>query len=146
METPEVEEDEEESSEVIRCVCGHNKDDVEGMDFIECEKCNVWQHNVCVGILGQDEVPDQYFCEQCAPENHQELLAAIEKGEPIWEERAEEAKRRKNEKKGSKKNKRSRVSEVKPSGTVAASSSPAPAASQASGTKRKFEEETPQVS
>jgi hypothetical protein len=29
----------------------------------------------------------RYFCEQCKPENHKELLAAMEKGEKPWEER-----------------------------------------------------------
>lgn len=142
--TPEEEEEADESGEIIRCVCGHNVDDVEGMEFIECERCNVWQHSICVGIFTKKDEPKNYYCEQCEPEAHQELVAAIAKGEPIWLERQEEAKRRK---KGSaKNNKRGRVSNIKPESTVAASSSPAPPTSQGSGTKRKFEEETPQVS
>lgn len=32
--------------------------------------------------------PDKYFCEQCAPQEHEELLAAIARGERPWEQRA----------------------------------------------------------
>ena len=35
----------------------------------------------------EDEVPDSYLCEQCGPEDHQETLQALERGEKIWETR-----------------------------------------------------------
>jgi len=52
----------------------------------------------------EDELPEHYFCEQCKPENHKGLLAAIARGERPWEEatkRREEA-LRKRQKKGKK--------------------------------------------
>lgn len=87
---------EEEEVEVIRCVCGATatagEDDPE--PWIACDNCGVWQHNVCVGIpTYDDEIPDNYLCEQCGPDQHQELLASIQRGERIWEERRREYER-----------------------------------------------------
>ena len=80
----------EEEVEVIRCVCGATAtlgdDDPE--PWIACDICGVWQHNVCMGIpTYEDEIPEKYSCEQCAPEQHQELLASMARGETIWEDR-----------------------------------------------------------
>ena len=80
----------EEEVEVIRCVCGAiatlGDDDPE--PWIACDICGVWQHNVCMGIpTYDDEIPDKYSCELCAPEQHQELLASMARGEKIWEDR-----------------------------------------------------------
>ncbi|RUS25554.1 hypothetical protein BC938DRAFT_471970 [Jimgerdemannia flammicorona] len=60
---------EEESSDagsVTRCVCGQQHH--VGM-MVQCDKCEVWQHCDCVG-LEKDDIPDQYYCELCKPENH----------------------------------------------------------------------------
>jgi hypothetical protein len=46
---------------VIRCICGFTHDD--GFT-IQCEKCNAWQHAVCVNIEN-DQVPEVYFCDKC---------------------------------------------------------------------------------
>lgn len=35
-----------------------------------CDKCEVWQHCKCMGLSDQTEMPEQYYCEQCKPENH----------------------------------------------------------------------------
>jgi hypothetical protein len=104
---------EEEEEEIIRCVCGATAtagaDDPE--PWIACDNCGVWQHNVCVGIpTYEDEIPDNYLCEQCGPEEHKELLASIQDGERIWEVRrrayeemqAEEEASKKKGKKGKK--------------------------------------------
>ncbi|KAG5518549.1 hypothetical protein PMAC_002945 [Pneumocystis sp. 'macacae'] len=48
---------------VIRCICGMEEDD--GFT-IQCERCCVWQHAVCVGI-DQLHVPDEYLCDLCLP-------------------------------------------------------------------------------
>ncbi|RKP21631.1 hypothetical protein ROZALSC1DRAFT_20367 [Rozella allomycis CSF55] len=47
----------------IRCVCEIMDDD--GFT-IQCDKCGVWQHTICMGIA-KEEVPDTYFCEKCEP-------------------------------------------------------------------------------
>jgi hypothetical protein len=51
---------------ITRCVCGDNEDQ-EGF-MIQCDKCHVWQHGDCVGILGEHDSPEKYFCEECAPD------------------------------------------------------------------------------
>jgi hypothetical protein len=105
--------EEEDEDEIIRCVCGATAtagpDDPE--PWIACDNCGVWQHNVCMGIpTFEDEIPENYLCEQCGPEQHKELLASIQRGEKIWEERrrayeqmqAEEEASKKKGKKGKK--------------------------------------------
>ncbi|ORX89077.1 hypothetical protein K493DRAFT_71891 [Basidiobolus meristosporus CBS 931.73] len=57
------------SEEETRCVCGQQPLDHEGL-MIQCELCKVWQHCACVDILDEKDCPEQYFCEQCKPENH----------------------------------------------------------------------------
>lgn len=168
---PEAEDEEEGTGDVIRCVCGDVEDNVVGRAFISCDTCEVWQHNVCMGVpLEEEKQPEHYFCEQCSPEDHKELLDAMSRGEELWEVRKqaheEEKRRKRNEKKRPKNRKsgaarQSAVSDVK-SEAPASEASPAPAAPSASasasasapapsqdsapsaGNKRKFEEETPQ--
>ena len=88
--------------------------------MISCDKCLAWQHNVCMGLSeDEDEIPEEYFCERCKPQNHKETLAAIAKGEKIWEARQAEAQREEEEKKarkrkGGRKSKGARVSEAAP--------------------------------
>ncbi|KAG0365194.1 hypothetical protein BGZ54_006780 [Gamsiella multidivaricata] len=61
-ESGENEEDDEDAG-IIRCICNYTDDD--GFT-IQCERCFVWQHAVCVGIF-QSNVPDKYLCELCSP-------------------------------------------------------------------------------
>lgn len=61
-------------SEIIRCICGLEDDD--GFT-IQCERCYVWQHAVCVGI-DQLHVPDEYLCDLCFPRSL-DVKKAIEK-------------------------------------------------------------------
>ncbi|KAF4547676.1 Transcription factor BYE1-like protein [Elsinoe fawcettii] len=150
--------EEEASEEVIRCVCGDNTDDEGGRAFIACDACEAWQHNVCMGVsLLEDEQPDHYFCEQCRPEEHKELLDAMARGEKLWEERiraAEEAEKAK--KKGKKGGRKSTGKAAKPAEPKAETpkaniteAQPAPVAAPpptvpeaSAGTKRKFKEES----
>jgi len=84
---PEAAEDDSGEDDKIRCICG-NDDANDKRAFIGCEACLVWQHNVCMGEPEDEEdVPDHYFCEECRPEEHVETLAALSKGEKIWETR-----------------------------------------------------------
>lgn len=105
---PEPEEEDEEE-EIIRCVCGASSDEDEdsGEAWIGCESCMAWQHNVCMGVSSfEDEIPENYYCEQCKPENHKELLEGMARGEKPWEERRRihnEEKERKRKKKGGRK-------------------------------------------
>ncbi|KAM0250506.1 hypothetical protein ACHAQJ_008597 [Trichoderma viride] len=105
-------EQSQDPEEVIRCVCGATEQDEDsGEAWISCETCFVWQHNVCVGVSSyEDEIPDNYWCEECKPENHKELLDAIARGEKLWEERRkahEEETERKKKRGGRKRGKRS---------------------------------------
>lgn len=69
----------EEDEGETRCVCGFKEyqggsddshiDLTDGL-FIQCDQCHVWQHGLCVGIRDNALVPENYFCEQCKPENH----------------------------------------------------------------------------
>eukprot|EP00158_Paraphelidium_tribonemae_P004071 Partr_v1_DN26551_c0_g1_i1_m3802 putative PHD finger and SET domain protein len=59
----DAEGEEEEDDGVIRCICAYTHDD--GFT-IQCERCLVWQHAVCVNI-SKNNVPDEYYCEQCHP-------------------------------------------------------------------------------
>ncbi|KAI8147106.1 hypothetical protein BJV82DRAFT_597763 [Fennellomyces sp. T-0311] len=66
---PQQSTSDEESTDagsVTRCVCGesHNL----GL-MVQCDQCEVWQHCDCVGLEEQD-IPEQYYCEECKPENH----------------------------------------------------------------------------
>lgn len=68
----EEEGDEEESVQdesVTRCVCG--KQHSIGL-MVCCDNCEVWQHCECMG-LEEEDIPDQYFCDKCRPEDHVEI-------------------------------------------------------------------------
>lgn len=127
--------------------------------MICCDECEAWQHNECMEISeDSDEQPEQYFCEQCKPQDHTELLAKIARGEKPWEERAKQRELEEAEKKGkkrkSKKGKKGRASEVKKdevhSNGTAATATPPVAATLVqpetpkieTGQKRKLEVET----
>jgi hypothetical protein len=91
VEAPEQSQEVEE--DVIRCVCGTTEQDDEAEeDWIACMTCDAWQHNVCMGITTEKSELEtmDYWCEQCKPENHKELLDALARGEKLWETRRRE--------------------------------------------------------
>ena len=153
---------EEPEEEIIRCVCGATEQDEDsGEPWIACDKCTAWQHNVCMGmsIFGED-LPKEYFCEQCKPEDHKELLEGMARGEKPWEDRRrayEEEKASEKKKKGGKKGKggkrNSDPKDEMTQGTPKPKASPAPEPKKetkaAAGTKRKSraasEEKEPKV-
>lgn len=111
-------EPEEQEEEVIRCVCGATDQDDDQADetWIACDSCGVWQHNICLGLsLSPKDLPKQYFCEECKPENHKDLLLAMARGEKPWEVRRKlhEDQSDDKKKKGPKKGGRKRVSDTK---------------------------------
>ncbi|KAK8078696.1 transcription factor gsfR2 [Apiospora phragmitis] len=121
-------EEEEEDEEVIRCVCGAISQDNDDPNepWIACEKCGAWQHNVCLGMsIFDDDLPKEYFCEQCKPEDHQELLDGMARGEEPWITRRQKHEDENKKKKGGKKGKAKRVSDSKDRTSPAASASKA---------------------
>lgn len=153
----EVNDDEEDA--YVRCICGlYEQEEETERTMICCDKCEAWQHNDCMG-LADDYAPAQYFCEQCKPEDHKELLAAIARGEKPWEEvarkreaaaaEAEKASKKKGGKKGRKSG--ARASDVHHENQEAEAAQTPGTSKSASGQKRKLEEPstssgTPQVS
>ncbi|KIW95960.1 uncharacterized protein Z519_03026 [Cladophialophora bantiana CBS 173.52] len=136
--------EQDESEEIIRCVCGtYEEEEDVPRAMICCDNCSAWQHNSCMG-LPEDYEPPQYFCEQCRPEDHQELVAAIARGEKPWEEAArqkEAAEAGKGKKKGGRKGRKSgaaRTSEVV--SRTSQDVDETPAHTPAAGQKRKLEE------
>ena len=107
--------------------------------MICCDKCEAWQHNLCMGISeNDDELPEKYYCEQCRPSAHRELLQAMKRGERPWEERIKA--RRREEEEERKRKKKGKGGGRKSAGTpVGGKGTPAPVEEK----KRKFEE-TPQ--
>ena len=99
--------------------------------MIICDNCSAWQHNECMEVSeNSDELPDQYFCEQCRPEDHRQLLDKVARGEKPWEERAkqrerDEEERKSRRRKGGRKGKKGRASEAKVDSTKM-DSSPVP--------------------
>lgn len=73
----------------IRCACGITRAGEEDNEaWIQCDTCDVWQHNVCMGISTHtEELPRNYQCERCAPDTHKELLGIMANGRDVWNER-----------------------------------------------------------
>ncbi|KAI1326520.1 hypothetical protein F5Y16DRAFT_225664 [Xylariaceae sp. FL0255] len=120
---------EEEDEEVIRCICGATTqdDDDANEPWIACDKCGAWQHNVCVGMsVFTEDLTKDYFCEQCAPQDHRETLDAIKRGEKPWEDRRKRYEDEKKRKKGGKKGKGKRVSDTKDRASPASSAKQEP--------------------
>ncbi|GMM32680.1 Cti6 protein [Saccharomycopsis crataegensis] len=81
FEEEEFDENDSSNGEVTRCICGnqelrldpndkyYNDEQVLGL-FIQCDKCNVWQHGYCVSIYEDKQVPEKYWCERCRPDLH----------------------------------------------------------------------------
>ncbi|KAK4214148.1 SPOC domain-containing protein [Rhypophila decipiens] len=149
---PEPEEPEEE---IIRCVCGAQDQDSTDPNepWIACDTCGAWQHNICMGMSQYTEdLPKEYFCEQCRPENHKELLDGIKRGEKPWEvrrkayeeEKAREKKNRGRKEKGKKGNRHSDQKEEASQASQKAKPSPAPEPKKetksTAGQKRKVAE------
>lgn len=56
-------EDAEDSSGEINCICEISDDD--GFTIC-CDKCDTWQHLVCVQIT-KENLPAKYYCPKCSP-------------------------------------------------------------------------------
>jgi hypothetical protein len=83
--------------------------------------------------FAKGEEPEEYFCEQCKPENHKELLEKMARGEKPWEEVARRRQQEIEEKKAAKrkKGKKGKKGGARPSDIKAETSAPStPAASE----------------
>ncbi|KAJ5759451.1 Zinc finger PHD-type [Penicillium odoratum] len=130
--TPGPSEDGDEE-EIIRCICGEyeEEEDVE-RDMICCDQCSAWQHNDCMGLVfPKGAEPDQYYCEQCRPENHKVLLDKIAKGEKPWEEVAERRRQEAEEKKSKRKKGKKGSRKSRPGESKTEASTPARAGTSA---------------
>ncbi|KAF9268911.1 hypothetical protein L218DRAFT_954337 [Marasmius fiardii PR-910] len=79
---PIAQSEEEEEQGITRCVCSSTgEDDPDAGEFmVQCETCKVWQHGLCMGFESEDQLhDDDYYCEQCRPEMHTELLKKLSK-------------------------------------------------------------------
>jgi hypothetical protein len=96
----EEDEDEDQSVQdesVTRCTCGESRKslllyfhtdsiidsfltliDSVGL-MVQCDECEVWQHCECMGLMEEQDIPEQYYCEQCRPSDHIELKVGFEK-------------------------------------------------------------------
>lgn len=132
-----------EEEEIIRCICGEyeEEEDVE-RDMICCDQCSAWQHNDCMGLtFAKGEEPDEYYCEQCKPENHKDLLDKIAKGEKPWEEVAERRRREAEEKKSKKKKGKKGGRKSQTPARTGTSATPGPGPSPAPATSASAEPE-----
>ena len=73
----------------IRCVCGATEEGDDNCEaWIACDKCDTWQHNICMGLgPSTEDSPEYYQCEKCSPEAHMELLRSSAQGGRLWEDR-----------------------------------------------------------
>ena len=109
----EVEEEEQDEADSVRCICGEYEPEEEyERGMICCDNCDKWEHNDCMD-LPEDFEADEWYCEICRPEDHQELLAAVERGEKPWIPRIRRAAPGK--KKAGKKGRKSAGDEIKDS-------------------------------
>ncbi|KAI9809577.1 MAG: hypothetical protein M1825_000009 [Sarcosagium campestre] len=101
-------DNEDDGSEIIRCICGAVEEDDEGPEtMICCDKCGCWQHNECMEVTeDEDELPENYLCETCDPDSHRELLSKVGKGEKPWEERFRQRSAKESGKAGNRKRRR----------------------------------------
>lgn len=96
----------QEDDEAVRCVCGYDDypglplldeetkkhalkdaidveqifsieltDDLAGF-FVQCDVCKVWEHGLCMGIVNEDLIPDDYYCELCRKDLHKIYAAS----------------------------------------------------------------------
>ncbi|KAK4991633.1 Transcription factor bye1 [Elasticomyces elasticus] len=77
-----AENDDADEDDTLRCICGEMQEDQEKRAYVQCDACDVWQHQDCMDVLGR--VPEHYYCEECRREDHVGLLDAVRRGERPW--------------------------------------------------------------
>lgn len=71
--------------ESVRCICGCVAADggEKGGEMVQCDKCNVWQHNECVlPALSEEEIEglSKFECTVCDPWARRDVLMALRAG------------------------------------------------------------------
>ena len=56
------------------CLCGGSND--KGGAMVCCDSCSVWYHLACCGILTEDELDDQWFCQRCQTQRTPQVPSA----------------------------------------------------------------------
>lgn len=80
-----------DETELYRCICGLSAVADEGVLSICCDGCNKWQHQQCMGLNREEcEGRDEYFYEQCCPEEHHDICQALERGDENPKKRKED--------------------------------------------------------
>ncbi|RPB03249.1 hypothetical protein L873DRAFT_1670220 [Choiromyces venosus 120613-1] len=79
-----------DTSGEISCICGISDDD--GYTIC-CDKCDTWQHIVCVQ-LDKDNLPNKYYCPTCSPR-----ILDVQKAKDIQRQRIEEDQAKRSHKK-----------------------------------------------
>ena len=51
------------ASDEVQCLCGAMKEDQYGREFVQCERCLVWQHSSCVGFNSAKDT--MFVCVRC---------------------------------------------------------------------------------
>ena len=51
------------ASEEVQCLCGAMREDQYGWEFVQCERCLVWQHSSCVGFNSAED--SNFVCVRC---------------------------------------------------------------------------------
>ena len=51
------------ASDEVQCLCGAMRDDQYGREFVQCERCLVWQHSSCVGFNSAKD--STFVCVRC---------------------------------------------------------------------------------
>ncbi|PAV18726.1 histone deacetylase complex subunit cti6 [Pyrrhoderma noxium] len=73
------EEGQGEETGITRCFCVLIDEEAENAEFmLQCETCMTWQHGPCMGFLLESEAPEgDYYCEQCRPQDHPEIIKKL---------------------------------------------------------------------
>ncbi|KAI0745154.1 hypothetical protein C8Q76DRAFT_702806 [Earliella scabrosa] len=68
--------DDEDEAGVTRCICQkYGEEENEQSEFmVQCDTCKAWQHGSCMHYDASENVPQQYFCEECRPDLWGEVL------------------------------------------------------------------------
>ena len=51
------------ASDEVQCLCGAMREDQYGQEFVQCERCLVWQHSSCVGFNSAKD--SSFVCVRC---------------------------------------------------------------------------------